>query len=211
MSVISTYCLVNFPNVGAYEPRIALYCREEFNDWIEDGKIWFQPSADDSKVTVHFDPDEQDVKFVKRRSKFDGVPIRRPDAPPDAGEAARSPVDAQAWLESWPPRRVFDLHRLVLAPYRRSEERKEKVVGRKRKTPPASTPSPVGVAASAASPPSPPPRLAGAPSCACKGKCATSACVCRSSNFKCNNDCHSGLAKELKDKAQKHKNCENHV
>ena len=190
--------------------------------------MWFQvSSADDSKVTVHFDPDDDDVKLVEYRSKCDGALVRRPDAPPDlaSGEAARTDVDAETWVESWPPRRIFDLHRLVLAPYRRSKERKagkqpraEKDVAKsltgsvrsKRKTPPASTPTSL-IATPAASPLSLPPRVAGADSCPCKDKCATNACVCRSSKVECNHDCHSGLEQTLKDNAQKHKNCENHL
>ena len=225
---ISSYFLVTLPNIGPYDPRIALYCLEPFNDWIEDGKVWFQASSvDDKKVTVHFDPDDDDVKLVEYRSNFDGASIRRPDAPPDQafGEAARNDVDAETWVESWDNRRVFDIHRLVLAPYRRSKERKackqpsaEKgsttnltgSVRSKRKTPPSSTlTSPVPTPA--ASPVSLPPRATGAPSCLCKGKRATNACVCRSSKVECNSDCHSGLERDLKDKAQKHKNCENHM
>jgi len=130
-----TNCLVNFRNVGPYEPRIALYCRDGY-DWIEDGKVWFQPSADgDGALRFR----RAGCQIREETLQIRWCSHRRPDAPPE-GEAARSKVDAQAWLESWPPRRVFDLHRLVLAPYRRSKDRKEKNVTRKRKTPPASTP-----------------------------------------------------------------------
>jgi hypothetical protein len=46
-------------------------------------------------------------------------------------------------------------------------------------------------------------------SCSCAGPCSTSACSCRGQSKTCNSVCHSRLAQQLTNKAERHKNCKN--
>ena len=55
-----------------------------------------------------------------------------------------------------------------------------------------------------------PPPGPGVSSCSCAGPCRTSQCSCRSQSKECNSQCHSRLADRLTNKAERHKNCENH-
>jgi hypothetical protein len=221
--LISEHCQVNIPlGFSKYDPKVALYCVEPFNSWIEQGVVWFQTYPHDKKVTVHFDPDDHDEK-VEQYRHYEGTVIRRPDAPPDPAfnETARSQAEIERWLLNWPPRIVFDLHRLVLAPDRR-EKNKAKAADEarkaakrtsgtsgtarsrkaKRKASPTSTSTSPAVVL--------PKRARGAPTCSCKGPCATGACQCKREQVHCHDACHSALAALLTDPAQKHKNCKNH-
>lgn len=117
---------------GPYDPRIGLFCHARFNKPIEKGLVWFQTYPKEEKVTVHFHPklyDDQDMDEEVDRV-FDNKEIRRPDAAADPAFPADSEItDDQkvSFLLLWPPKIVFDLLRLVLAPSRRQKQEAEDV------------------------------------------------------------------------------------
>jgi hypothetical protein len=47
------------------------------------------------------------------------------------------------------------------------------------------------------------------PTCNCKGECVSSACSCQKAGSTCHSNCHSALGLQLKNAAEKHKNCTN--
>jgi hypothetical protein len=84
--------------------------------------VWFQTYSDEEKVTVHFDPRLYEEVDEKDYGDFDTKEIRRPDADADPDFPADSEItddEKSSRLLNWPPKIVFDLHRLVLAPFER--------------------------------------------------------------------------------------------
>jgi ribonuclease E len=99
-----------------------LFCQTRFNGPIERGLVWFQTYPDEEKVTVHFDRRLYEEVDEKVYGDFDTKEIRRPDADADPDFPADSEItddEKSSRLLNWPPKILFDLHRLVLAPFER--------------------------------------------------------------------------------------------
>ena len=127
--VCSHYYQVEIPcHFTQYDPRIGLFCQTRFNGPIQRGLVWFQTYPDEERVTVHFDPRLYEEVDRKDYEDFDTKEIRRPDADADPNLPADSEItddEKSSRLLNWPPKIVFDLHRLVLVPYERWKLKRE--------------------------------------------------------------------------------------
>jgi hypothetical protein len=116
---------VDIADRNPYDPRLGLFCLKFFNNPIQYGEVYFETTTDPTKVRIHFETNFK-VRMPPELQSFDGAFLLYPGSDADRQSMGFDESTLETRRRQWPPKIIFDLHRLVLAQWGRANQARKR-------------------------------------------------------------------------------------